>query len=283
MNDDRLLLAMRRWLQEERVALPDAEKAARRIASQLTTTRQRRRRQWRLPFLARAARPLDAIGTTDYQPTPIQATNGHTPTVIGRTTSMLSPVKAITAGALIFALGGAFLIAQPFDRQGGGVPGAQEEETELSTPAYVTWEVTGDPTFVGPDEFDQVLGRMRGLLVSGTLIEASDPRLSGSYDYVANGNYQNNNMPDYGAVELRSWRMENDGGAWTGTSTYVDVGDGIDGGPAMVAETSTLIGEGGYEGLIAILDRDTREGKGDGVILELPVPSIPEGPEVPAE
>ncbi len=119
--------------------------------------------------------------------------------------------------------------------------------------------------------------------MSGTLVEASDPRLSGSYDYVANGNMQNDGMPDYGAVESRSWRMENDGGAWTGTSTYVDVGDGIDGRPAMVAEASILIGEGGYEGLIAILDRDAREGRGDGVILELPVPPIPAVPEVSAE
>ena len=37
---------------------------------------------------------------------------------------MLSPVKAITAGALVFALSGAFLIAQPFDQQ-ASVPGAQ--------------------------------------------------------------------------------------------------------------------------------------------------------------
>jgi hypothetical protein len=87
MNDDRLLLEMRRWLQEERVALPDAEQAGRRIASQLATTRQRRHRRWRLPFLSRTAGPPAAIDTTEYQPTPIPATNGHTPTAIGRTNS----------------------------------------------------------------------------------------------------------------------------------------------------------------------------------------------------
>ena len=66
---------------------------------------------------------------------------------------MLSPVKAITAGALVFAIGGVFLIAQPFDQQerAGGARGGRRD---LSTPAYVTWEVTGDPTFTEPDEFD---------------------------------------------------------------------------------------------------------------------------------
>jgi hypothetical protein len=50
---------------------------------------------------------------------------------------MFSPVKAITAGALIFAIGGAFLIAQPFGQQGGSVPGAVTD-TEAMRPALVT-------------------------------------------------------------------------------------------------------------------------------------------------
>ena len=37
---------------------------------------------------------------------------------------MFSPVKAIVAGALTFALLGVLSIAQPFDQQGATVPGA---------------------------------------------------------------------------------------------------------------------------------------------------------------
>jgi hypothetical protein len=161
---------------------------------------------------------------------------------------------------------------------------AQEEEAEPSTPAYVTWEVTGDPTSVEDGAFDEELGQMRGLVVYGAPVEASDPRLSGLYNYVVNGNGQKLSTPDYALVESRSWRMENDGGAWTGTTTWVEVGPGTEGPPAMAAEAGILIGEGGYEGLIAIMHGDYGEGnQGEAVILEVPVPPIPEVPELPAE
>ena len=39
---------------------------------------------------------------------------------------MFSPVKAIVAGALVFALGGVFFMAQPFNQQDAVVPGAEE-------------------------------------------------------------------------------------------------------------------------------------------------------------
>ena len=50
---------------------------------------------------------------------------------------MFSPVKAITAGALVFALGGVLLIAQPFDQQGGSVPGAATD-ADIVPPVEVT-------------------------------------------------------------------------------------------------------------------------------------------------
>lgn len=161
---------------------------------------------------------------------------------------------------------------------------AQNEEAGRSTPAYVTWEVTGDPASFVEGNFDEEAGEMRGLVLSAP-VEASDPRLSGLYYFAINGNAENNNTPDYGVVESRSWRIENDGGAWTGTSTYVQAGDGSeDGTPAIIAEAGIFIGEGGYEGLIAVFDSDYREGnQGDAVILELSVPPFPEVPEVPAE
>jgi hypothetical protein len=45
---------------------------------------------------------------------------------------MFSPANAITAGALVFAIGGVMLIAQPFEQQ-GSVPGAATDEASLVT------------------------------------------------------------------------------------------------------------------------------------------------------
>ena len=70
---------------------------------------------------------------------------------------MFSPVKAITAGALVFAVGGLLLIAQPFDQPGVGVPGAQStgddggftltvvEELGSESFVHVTTEHQGEP------------------------------------------------------------------------------------------------------------------------------------------
>ena len=58
---------------------------------------------------------------------------------------MFSPVKAITAGAIIFALGGAVTVTvNPFDREGGGVPGAESSEpVTVVVPGTDQWTDTG--------------------------------------------------------------------------------------------------------------------------------------------
>ena len=50
--------------------------------------------------------------STDARTVPAPATNGHAPTVRGRTQLMFSPAKAIAVAALVFAVGG-LLAAQP--------------------------------------------------------------------------------------------------------------------------------------------------------------------------
>ena len=103
---------------------------------------------------------------------------------------MFSPVKAITAGALVFALGGAFLIAQPFGQQ-GSVPGVDVDEatTESTAPAIVTgnmveWgEVAQEATETKVDGVDQ----RRGLVREGARFEMDDPRLTGIVSYESNG------------------------------------------------------------------------------------------------
>jgi len=164
---------------------------------------------------------------------------------------------------------------------------AQEEEAaaDLSTPVYVTW-TAGEPASVIDGVFDEDAGELRGLVIQAAPVEASDPRLSGLAYFVINGNRENN-ADGSGTLESRSWRIVNDGGAWTGTSTYVVAGDpSVDGPPAINHESGLFIGEGGYEGLVAFSTADYLEGEGnqgEAVIFELSVPPVPELPDVPAE
>ena len=124
MNDDRLLRQSSRLVCRTGRAPPDPRAGASPgRGKRLPQTRAASARRWSLPILARGRRPSrPPADRPTYQPSPIPATNGHTPTVIGRTQFMFSPVKAITAGALVFALGGVMLIAQPFEQR-GSVPG----------------------------------------------------------------------------------------------------------------------------------------------------------------
>jgi hypothetical protein len=54
--------------------------------------------------------------------------------VTGRTQVMFSPLKVTITAALVVALGGVFLIAQPFDRQEGSVPGAATDAEATAPP-----------------------------------------------------------------------------------------------------------------------------------------------------
>ena len=74
------------WLDETVGQTPDPVEGTRQVMSQVEETSQVGR--W-LPFpvlhrKAKAKTPT-TNHTTEYQPSPIPATNGHTPTVIGRT------------------------------------------------------------------------------------------------------------------------------------------------------------------------------------------------------
>ena len=142
MNHEQKQPLLVAWFSDREVAPENPDEGVARVMSELPQTRQQGR--W-LPLPLHRSKVASTTPSTsdtaDYQPSPIPATNGHTPTVIGRTQSMLSPAKAITAGALVFALGGALLIAQPFQQQ-GSVPGA---EAEAVASTWVTGAIESAP------------------------------------------------------------------------------------------------------------------------------------------
>jgi hypothetical protein len=83
----------------------------------------------------------------DIQASPIPATNGQFPAVIGRTQIMLSPARIIAA-ALVLGVGGMMLITQPFRPQ-SSVPGAAADSPSQPPVQFTgTWCV-GPP--VAPD------------------------------------------------------------------------------------------------------------------------------------
>jgi hypothetical protein len=170
---------------------------------------------------------------------------------------MISPAKAIIAGALVFAIGGAFLIAQPFDQQGGIVPGAA---TDTMRPATFTAEggrigkthlnplTLGDGVLFGRDEIQLT-------------VEATDPRAAGTFTYDLNTETYQDATVHSGTVTI-----ENDGGRWTGTFTGYQDSEGATNFHAR------LTGHDAYEGGTMLLDDFCCKRSGKDLISGVIVP-----------
>ena len=265
MNDEQMQPLLEVWLHDRDEAPRDPNGGIARVTVRLPEVRQRGR-WWPLPAFQRNPKAPTATDATDYQPSPVPATNGHATIVIGRTQTMLSPVKAITAGALVFAIGGVLLIAQPFDQR-GSVPGA-EQGAELAPPVVVT--ITESD---GTDEPEVCTGDAPAICTWGGSDQwsATDPRLSGTATLRATEYFWEG--PPGGSTEAYAIEVVNDKGVWVGT------------GRATVAREFgglnmyTLNGEGAYEGLSAVLTQPD-----DNIIKAVIIDGgLPPFPELPAE
>jgi len=261
------------WLDETVGQTPDPVEGTQQVMSQTEETSQVGR--W-LPFpvfhrKAKVKTPT-ATDTAEYQPSPIPALNGHTPTVIGRTTSMLSPVKAITAGALVFAIGGVLLIAQPFDQQGGSVPGAATEETSGEAVPFEGGMSYGTTSVRGVVEtLPNGVVTNRGQIWTLSSAGLSDPRLQGTVSNM--WNWDEFKAGQSHQIEVGGFRIENDGGAWQ-MRPVVSLLFPDD---EYSVWTGIFDGEGDYEGLTAIAE--VAEDNGftvRGVIIEGEVPPAPD-------
>ncbi len=266
------------WLDETLGPTPDPVEGTRQVMSQVEETPQAGR--W-LPFslFRRKARASGSTPSTtdtaEYQPRPVPATNGHTPTVIGRTSSMLSPVKAVTAGALVFAIGGAFLIAQPFQQQ-SNAPGT---EAEAIAPTWVTGNVQYASSCSGPDsEVDGDVRHDWNYECSPQTWTASDPRLSGKVASRWNEDvFKTDN--GFNAVNTTADFLKNDEGGWACSSAILYEGYGLFATP-LTGKTATCVGQGGYEGLSALLVIDEADSSHpfSGLIFSGAFPPLPEPP-----
>ena len=279
MNDEQMQSALDEWFEDTDPQPPNAQRTATHVMAQVPQTRQRGR--W-LPF--RLFRPKaetpTATGTTEYQPSPIPASNGHTPTVIGRTSSMLSPVKAITAGAIIFAIGGVMLIAQPF-QQPDSVPGA---ESKPIAPTWVTGTDYWAPSCSGPTEteIDGDVTHERGYVCEPTRMETNDPRLTGEGTWSWNADVfttdEGQRTVIYGAEYLR-----NEGGGWTCPMYRLSNHSGFIPDQYNSSDITLCVGDGEYEGLSALLVLGEVAGNGQsivGLIFSGDAPPLPGPPAV---
>ena len=270
MSDEQMQSLLEVWFEDTDPTPPDTRQTAVQVMARVPRTHQRGR-WWPLPTFHRKAQTATATDTTEDRPSPIPATNGHAPTVIGRTQTMFSPVKAITAGALVFALGGLFLVAQPFEQQ-GSVPGA-EQGVDPAAPVEVT--ATHRGIECGDPDSSVVDGRVVRVYGYTCTVdnEWNDPRLQGTETYHDNwvdyadfsgltiGQFVHNIVTVDGAWRMRpQFRIASD---FTGLESF--------------SGTWVLDGEGAYEGLSVVLAKEGDDLEGFIVESDLLPPPPEEG------
>jgi hypothetical protein len=88
---------------------------------------------------------------------------------------------------------------------------------------------------------------VRGNVFAPSVVSVSDDRLGGSIRMTNDIDmYQIPGTDTTDAIWLRTWRIENDGGAWEGSALGVTFQD-----DSRTSYTMILRGEGGYAGLLA--------------------------------
>jgi hypothetical protein len=251
MTNKQLAPKVRAWLKGTDVEPEDARRSVGSVSVGAEHTRQRGR-WWPLPSFRREAAPQAA--RTDAQPRPIPATNGHTPTVIGRTTSMLSPAKTIVAAALVFGIGGVMLIAQPFQPQ-STVPGA-DTKAGVAENVPFTMSFSWRYPSVRPYEerTEDGVTKSIGECWAPGILAPSDPRMAGTLEYCGSEHVYGTDREADTVVLTETYRITNEEGAWQGSSYgawWDDPGSGdrmeVGGDPLI------LVGEGAYDGLYAAL------------------------------
>jgi hypothetical protein len=161
---------------------------------------------------------------------------------------MFSPAKAVTAGALVLALGSAFFIAQPLDRR-GSLPAA---ESEAVAPTWVTGNVAYAPHCTGPDsEQDGAVRHDWNTECSPQTWTSSDPRFTGEVSARWNEDVYKTDI-GFVAVSAGAYELRNDSGGWACSTSSLVEGFGLF-SVAVTGDTLRCVGDGGYEGLSALL------------------------------
>ena len=160
---------------------------------------------------------------------------------------------------------------------------AQDEAATDTDPVLATWvtgEIIPSPTCADAAfEVDGAVRRGRGASCTPQTWETSDPRLSGETAALWNVDIYE---VDSGSASVATYGYDvrNETGGWACRSTILDR-DAGDFPSSFVGETAMCIGDGGYDGLSAILVIDGPDGFNSIVGLIFPG-DAPPPPELPA-
>lgn len=251
MTNEQLSPKVRAWLKTTDAAPEDVRRSITVVSDQTRRTRQRSR-WWPLPSLRRPEPPAHRArspvhgAATPPPPMSTPTPNGQFPTITGRTHSMFSPAKAILAGALVFTIGGAFLIAQPFD-QGPGFPGAATEEGPAAPVAVTATSYAGGCPGIPTTETNGFVTRTVGSTCRPTW-GWSDERLNGTVTWAVNEDVYTDGSDL--TIEMLALSFENEDGAWRMRPLPVV---SFPDAPEVAADVWVLDGEGAYEGFTAVL------------------------------
>lgn len=205
---------------------------------------------------------------------------GQTHTIIRRTQIMLSPVKTITGAALVVAIGGVMLIAQPF-QQRSSVPGAATDDPAMA-PSFFSGSIGPGRWTIFGEESSEV--RADGVVVAegpayGEIeFDTNDPRITGTATIISTeidhrqGATTLAPTGHIGAVRTTLIRIVNDEGSWEGQ--YMDLQiDDLD----FEIMAGWLTGTDAYEGLSAYFVWDFPDNALHGHITAEGPPPVPEG------
>jgi hypothetical protein len=139
--------------------------------------------------------------------------------------------RAITAGALVFAIGGVLLIAQLFDQQRGGVPGA-EQPAERMEPSFFTGNIGASGSSISEASHavrDDGVVIVTGEGYGGIEFITNDPRITGKLSMLKNeADYREGALADsptseVGTIRSGLFRIVNDDDAWEGPVTNLQL------------------------------------------------------------
>lgn len=167
---------------------------------------------------------------------------------------MFSPAKAITVGALIFAIGGVLLVTSPFHQPGDPVPGAAADGETAFVTGTIEWGGTcsdGRPVMDGGRIVMQL-----GASCGPHTVKSDDARLAGTS--IATWNKSIHRTADERSYSIRSVveDIRGEGGGWVcRTDAALDVGLGGNLYPDQVqgSDFYQCAGDGDNAGLTALL------------------------------
>ena len=156
---------------------------------------------------------------------------------------------------------------------------AEDEESAVQAVPYATG-TAGDPQAVVEPTLRQTSDgeiQIRGLRLDDIPVRFTDPRLSGLLTISSNGAGRDY-ADGHARLEPRTYRIDNDGGAWTGSGERIlalSVGQPR---PLINHESMVLFGEGGYEGLVAyvFIELANEAPELEGVILDVEMAPLPD-------